>query len=221
MNKENLLFAIIGLLAGLIIGFVATNNLNRNSTPAQSALPNTTGAPANPQGAPGGQNAAMPGVAEAIEKADAEPQNFDLQIKAGEMFARINNFERALPYFERANKIKPDDYRLIVILGNTNFDLNKFEAAQTWYETALKKDDKDVNVRTDLGLTYFLRTPKDIERAIKEYKAALAIKPDFELALQNLAVAYREKNDAAGLTETLAALEKVNPSNPVIQRLKQ
>ena len=220
MNKDNTLFGIIGLLAGLIIGFLATNSYNRNATVTQAPSQQMT-APNAP--ATGEQNptAAMPAVAEALGKADQEPTNFDAQVKAGDMFAKIKNWDKAITYFERANKLKPDDYQIIVTLGNANFDANKFEEAQKWYENALQKKADDVSVRTDLGLTFFLREPKDIDRAIKEYKGSLAINPNHELTLQNLAVAYREKNDAQGLKDTIAQLAKVNPNNQIIQKLKE
>jgi hypothetical protein len=41
------------------------------------------------------------------------------------------------------------------------------------------------------------------------------------MSLQNLAVAYSEKKDAEGVKSTLAKLEKVNPNNKIIQRLKE
>jgi tetratricopeptide (TPR) repeat protein len=222
MNKENVLFGIIGLLAGLIIGFIATNSYNRSVLTSQN-LAGTSNAPIMNQQNQGAQNPGgmMPGVNEAIEKADQEPANFAAQVKAGEMFGRINNFEKALVYFERAHQIKPDDYQTIVILGNVSFEMKKFAEAQKWYEQALARKSDDVNVRTDLGLTYFLREPKDIDRAIKEYQTSLSINPNHEATLQNLAVAYSERKDAENLRLTLAKLEKVNPSNQIIQRLKE
>lgn len=230
MKKENILFGIIGLLAGVILGFIVTNNINRNSMMGQ----NVPSQPNNPQMMSQQQNpgAAMPGVAEALKKADDNPADFDAQVKAGDMFARIKNFGKAIEYYERANKIKPDDYTTIVSLGNLYFDsassedsqqwdTGKLQTAQKWYEMAISKKSDDINVRTDLGLTFFLREPKDIDRAIKEYKTSLSINPNHELTLQNLAVAYREKKDTQGLMDTIAKLEKVNPKNPIIQKLKE
>lgn len=230
MNKENLLFGIIGLLAGLIISFVATNSYNRSALQGQN-----TAIPQNMQQAQNSQQptAASPEVVEAIKKADAETDNFEAQIKAGEMFARIRNFETAIKYFEHANKLKPEDYRAIVTLGNMNFELatpkqegeawktDKLEIAQKWYEQALAKKSDDVNVRTDLGLTYFLREPKDIDRAIQEYQLALKTNPNHEGTLQNLAVAFSEKKDAENLKKVIETLEKINPTNQIVQRLKE
>lgn len=218
MKKESLLFGIIGLLGGLVIGFITTNSYNRSVLQNQ-----TVQIPPNMQmmNQPNNPTAAMPEVDEALKKADNEPDNFDAQLKVGEMFQRINNFEKALTYIEKANKIKPDDYKAIVLLGNVNFELKRFEEAQKWYEQALAKKPDDVSVRSDLGLTFFLREKIDIDRAIKEYKTSLSINPNHEPTLQNLAVAYLEKKDNAGLQETIAKLEKVNPNNKIIQSLKE
>ncbi len=98
---------------------------------------------------------------------------------------------------------------------------DKLDIAHKWYEQALAKKSDDVNVRTDLGLTYFLREPKDIDRAIQEYQTALKINPNHEGTLQNLAVAFSEKKDAENLKKVIETLEKINPTNQIVQRLKE
>ncbi|MGI9054310.1 MAG: tetratricopeptide repeat protein [Pyrinomonadaceae bacterium] len=94
----------------------------------------------------------------------------------------------------------------------------KFEAAEKWYLSALQKTPNDINIRTDYALTFFLRNPRDVDRAVKEYKISLGIDPNHELTLQNLAIAYQEKKDTENLQKTLDALKKVNPNNPAINQ---
>lgn len=232
MNKKAISFAVIGLVIGFIGGFVLANRINRDAAmQAAAAPPIASGAPPltaqnNPQiqssdikEAP---NAAMlPDVAEKLEKAGKEPANFEAQMSAGDMYAQIKKFDKALEFYEKANKIKPDDYQMIVKLGNANYDLKNYPAAEKWYEAALAKNPDDVNVRTDLGLTFYMREPADVDRAIKEYQISLSKKPDHELALQNLCAALIEKGDKQGLKETIAKLEIVAPQNPVIDKFKQ
>lgn len=193
MNKENILFGIIGLLAGAIIGFMATNSYNRSAM-MNNSLPAKTPMMGQQQASDSGQ-AAMPAVKEALEKADKEPDNFDAQVSVAQMFARINNYEKAIPYFEKANKIKPDDFDTLVALGNANFDSRKWEDAQKWYEKALAVKADDVAVRTDLGITFVERPTPDYERAIKEFETALKSKPDNQPTIFNLAIAYLKKGD--------------------------
>ena len=96
-----------------------------------------------------------------------------------------------------------------------------YDEAEKWYLLALEKEPKNINVRTDLGLTFFLREPRDSARAIKEYKASLAIDPDHEITLQNLALAYQENGDTENLLATLDKLKNVNPNNPVVLKSSQ
>src|SRR6185369_8104684 len=152
----------------------------------------------------------------AIEKARREPDNFEAQMTAGDLYYQIQRYDDALKYYEIANRLRPSDSESVLKIGNTNFDAERYEEAEKWYQAALKKNPRDVNVRTDLGLTFYLRTPRDTDRAIKEYDAALAIEPTSEIALQNLALAQIEKNDRTGLEKTLDRLEDVNPKNPVL-----
>jgi len=222
MKQENILYGIIGLLAGLIIGFFGANYLNRTPlAPVSPASPVPNAPFAQGQQAPGGQapgGAMLPQVAAALDKAKSEPDNFDAQKTAGMMYYRIQNFDQAERYLAQANRINPEDYETIVTLGNIDFDAGKYPDAEKFYSAALAQKPDDVNVRTDLGLTFFLRTPRDIDRAIKEYKTSLEIDPNHEITLQNLALAYTENGDKEALVKTLDRLKKVNPNNPVIKK---
>jgi len=109
---------------------------------------------------------------------------------------------------------------VIVHLGNASFDSKKYEDAESWYSKALVKKPDDVDVRTDLGLTFMFRDPANYDRAIEEFKRSLEIKPDHPQTLQNLTVAYTKKGDAAEASATLAKLETKEPSNPALTKLR-
>ena len=227
MSKDNVLFGIVGLLAGLIIGFVATNYINTR----QGVIGNASTSQAGnlPQGHPevsDGQNpsqslkGAVPEVQAAIEQAKAEPNNFDAQTKAATLYEQIQRFDGAVEFRERAHQINPDDYGTIVKLGDDNYDSEKFEEAEKWYSMALSKKPDAVDVRTDMGLTFVLRDRPDYDRAIQEFKRSLEFQPNHTKTLQNLTVAYIRKGDAAEATAALARLEALDGSNPAIGKLR-
>jgi len=225
MNKENILFGIVGLLAGLIIGFMGANSINKQAMTQMPVAGQTGSMPPGHPDAAGGQGgqamgANAPEVQAAIEAARSQPENFDAQMKAASFFYQIQRYDGALEFLTRANKIKPDDYETIVQLGNTNFDADKYEEAEKWYTQALAKKPEDVNVRTDLGLTYMFRNPPDYDKAIKEFKGSLEKEPNHPQTLQNLTVAYTKKGDAANASATLAKLEQMEPSNQAIAKLR-
>ena len=229
MTKENFLFGIIGLLLGLIVGFMFANSVNQSAvTQMPGAMTQVPGAmsqnpnmpPGHPE-VPGTGNAMSPQVQALIDKAKAEPENFEAQMKAAEVYYQIQRFEGAIEFLKQANKLKPDDYETIVNLGNSYFDANNYTEAEKWYSVALAKKADDVNVRTDLGLTYIFREPPNYERAIQEFTRSLEKDPNHPQTLQNMTVAYTKKGDAAKAKETLARLEGVDSTNAAIPKLRE
>jgi tetratricopeptide (TPR) repeat protein len=222
MDKNSILTGIIGLLLGCIIGFLFANNLNQS---APQTLPMTSTAasqnlnlPPNHPEINGNQpgSGPLPQVTEALKKAEEQPKDFQAQLDAGDLHYQIGKYDEAAKFYERANKIRPEELEVLVKTGNAHFDAERFEAAEKWYLLALAKDPDDPNVRTDLGLTFYLRKPPNIERAIKEYKTSLEKSPNHELSLQNLIVALKDKGDDKAAQEAIDKLAKINPNNPAI-----
>jgi tetratricopeptide (TPR) repeat protein len=224
MNKDNILYGIIGLLVGVIVGYMATGSLNR-SAPAPVAA-NSQQIPADHPAVGGNTDAAGGGsgpqaeVAATIEQARREPANFDIQMKAGDLFYQIKRYDQAIEFYTNAQKVKPQDFTVLSQLGNANFDFGRYEEAGRWYEQALQRKPDDVMVRTDLGLTYYFRTPRDLDRAITIYRESLRYDPRHEQTLQNLVTALIDKGDQAAAGETLRQLEQVNPNNQAIAQFR-
>lgn len=145
----------------------------------------------------GANDAMQPQIQTLIEKAKAESEDFEAQIKAAEVYYQIQRFEGAIEFLKKANKLKPEDYETIVNLGNAYFDASKYEEAEKSYNAALARKSDDVNVRTDLGLTFIFREPPNFDRAVEEFRRALEKEPNHTQALQNLTVAFTKKGDAA------------------------
>lgn len=232
MNKENVLFGVAGILAGMVIGFMFANSINQGSsaagTPAKAPAitANSNIPPGHPDiggggGATTGQPGAMgPEVMAAIEKAKSAPDDVEAQTKAADLYYQIGRFDDAIKFLTIANKLKPDDVEIMVHLGNANFDGDHYDEAERWYTLALAKKPDAVSVRTDLGLTFVFREPANYDRAIQEFNKSLAIDPNHVQTLQNLTVAYTKKGDIAKAKASLAKLESVEPTNEAIANLK-
>ncbi len=155
MNRENLLFAIIGVLLGFIAGFMLSNSMNqRLATPATSAR--TQNLP--PDHPTVGDSAPAPGqmqadVQAALSKARSEPNNIDAQMKAAELYYQIQRYDQAIEYLLKANQIQPDNYETIADLGMVNMDAGHFEAAERWWKAALVKKPDDLRVLDGLCFT--------------------------------------------------------------------
>jgi tetratricopeptide (TPR) repeat protein len=224
MNKDNILFGIIGVLLGFIIGFMFANSANqRAAAPPSTALTqqNSQLPPDHPPIQNGAnQQAAMAEAQSAAKLAKDSPDNFEAQVKAAEAFYQLQRYDEAAQYLKRANQLQPQAYEPIVNLGNVYFDAERYEEAEKWYSEALKMKPDDVNVRTDLGLTFMFRTPPDNDRAIKEFRSSLENSPNHEQTLQNLTAALTRVGLAREAEETLAKLQSANPANAAISKLR-
>jgi tetratricopeptide (TPR) repeat protein len=225
MNKQNYLYGVIGLLLGLMIGYIGTDHLNRNA-PAAQFQSSGDGLPADHPQTGAGDEAANAGggaqadVTAAIDKARKEPTNFDAQVKAAELFIQIGRGEQALEFFENAAKVKPNDFNLLATLGNGYFDLKRYDDSAKWYQQAVKVNPKDAAVWLDLGASYYLRQPRDLDKAIAAYRSGLKVDPKHEKSLQNLTRALIDKGDKTAARESLKQLEQNYPGNQSIPQFR-
>lgn len=154
MSRENLLFAIIGILLGFIVGFMFASSMAQKTAMQQTAA-SSQGLPADhpPVGA---QNAPDPQamraeVAASLEKARNEPKNFDAQLKAAELYYQIQRYDQAIEFLLKANQIQPTDYRTVAALGLVNLDAGHYDQAEKWYRAAAKMKSDDVAVLAGLA----------------------------------------------------------------------
>jgi tetratricopeptide (TPR) repeat protein len=216
------------LIAGFFIGFFVSNNINRNAelqttstlnqvNPSfQNQPPTQVASVKEPNGA-----ALMPDIAETLDQAKNQPESFDAQMKAGDLYQKIQNFEKAAGFYDAAAVLKPAEYAQIVRLGNAFFDIRQFEKAAAFYSQALETKPADIGVRTDLGITFVERPNPDYDRAIKEFQESLKLNSKHEPTLYNLSAAYHKKGDAENAQKYLAQLEQANPNSPLVGKLKQ
>ena len=227
--QKNISFGVIGLIIGLVIGFFVANKINRQEVAQQNSPHSEINAPfldqqtqavsVKPNEQSGG--GMLPEIAETLDKAKTEPNNFEAQMKAGDMYAKIQKFDTAAEFYEKGSQINPENYEALVLIGNTYFDSKQFEKAEKWYEQALAKKPDDVNVRTDLGITFVERANPDLDRAVKEFQTSLQTNPKHEPTLYNLGVAYYKKGNIAEAQKMLAQLESTNPNSQLTTKLKQ
>jgi tetratricopeptide (TPR) repeat protein len=238
---RNISFCVIGLFLGFALGFFFANARWTERPPAgapRSPTANMNSAPPlNPQQQDGqlppghpsvpdaggkdqsGGASTSPQVQAAMDGADRSPRDFEAQMKAADAFYSMQSYDKAVVYLTRALEIKPADADALTLMGNAKYDLSDFDAAATFYLRALARR-PDPDVQTDLGNTYFQRTPPDYDKAIAAYRKTLSIDPKHEKALRNLAAAALFKGDKATAREMIDRLAAVNPNNPALESLR-
>jgi tetratricopeptide (TPR) repeat protein len=195
MNRENLLFAVIGILLGFIVGFMFASSMSQKAAQTQLA-----GASQNlPADHPpvGAQDAGDPAaqrqqVMAQIEKARNEPKNFEAQMAAAQLYYQIQRYDQSIEFLLKANQLNPSDFDAVAALGVVNLDAGHYDQAERWYRAALKMKPGD-------------------ERALAGLAASTLEKGDAkaaETAVAELEKSFPSNQDLPGFKQKLASLPK-------------
>ena len=95
------MFAIIGLLLGFIVGFMFSSTMSQRAAQAPTASANPNLPADHPQIQSNSQDPqqVFADVQAAITKARNEPNNFDAQMKAAELYYKIQRYDQAIEVF--------------------------------------------------------------------------------------------------------------------------
>ena len=231
MSRENLLFSIIGLLLGYVVAFTLVVSINSN----QAAAPRAVGGPQSPTSdalaeqlppdhprlSPEEREKLNQTVREASQQARSNASDFDAQVRAAHLNAQAGDFEEAIDFLTRANKLRPEDHETLVKLGLANFEAGRYDTSEQWYKAALAKKPDDVDVRADFAMTYFLQKPSRPERAVEEFRRALEVDPKHVTSLYYLTVVLKESGKLDEAESALARLEQVSPNENGLPRLRE
>jgi Flp pilus assembly protein TadD len=197
MNKDNLMFAIIGLLLGFIIGFMVHSVLSQRDAAPRGPMQQTQAMPPNHPSVSGDQagdtgQQMLASVQTAMKQARENPNDFEAQLTAAKLEYQIQRYDHAIEYLLAANKLKPTDFGTLGMLGVANMDAGHFDAAEKWYRAALLKKPDDMPVLD--GLCAVLLSKGDAKAA--------------EEAINKLAKLDPTNQDLPQFREKLASLKK-------------
>lgn len=212
MNKDNLLFALFGLLLGFVTGWLMFEKVAMRQPPRltqdQLAAVMAGGAVPGPGSTPSAAAppAGMPGAAPA-------PQQIDTS-KLDELQGRLQQ--------------SPDDPDLILAVANESFDIASkagkapfvWQQARDRYLQYLSLRDPNPDVLSDLGVTY--RELGQYDDALKTFEQAEKLAPDHWQSKYNqvivLAFDLKQYEKAQNI---LDSLRKSHPDNADIRQLAE
>jgi len=107
-----------------------------------------------------------------------------------------------------------------VQLANLYFDAERYPDAIKWYEEALKLTPKDVNVSTDLGVSYYYANEPD--KALAQFDRSLKLDPKHAKTLLNVGIVKAfGKQDLDGASAAWQQVIAAAPDSPEAQAAKR
>jgi tetratricopeptide (TPR) repeat protein len=147
-----------------------------------------------------------------------DPKETRAYLGIGDVYLERDEHYAAEPFYARAARLEPDNYKAQHSHGNILYLLNRFVEALQAYQRALTIDPDGIEANLGLGSTYLeLDEP---ERAVAYAEQAVRIDPTNGRARANLGTAYHqtERIDEA-VEQYLIALELTDDPAPVMMEL--
>jgi tetratricopeptide (TPR) repeat protein len=233
MRSKVIVVGIAGVVLGFALGFLLANSINRSEVNGLRAqLESTRSASSDPIGE-NREALSDEEIRAKLAEADQNPDNAAFQKNLGLALYRYgalkNNVEiitESTRLLERAAKLLPDDRDVAVGSGNAWFDIgyikkdnDAFAKARSYYEKALMRDPGNVDVRTDVGISYFVQEPPDDQKATSELKRALAADPKSERTLEFIIRSLTRQGNKTEAANYLKTLKDAHPTNRSIADL--
>ena len=208
MNKDNLIFAVFGILVGFISGYlmhevVASRQPPRLTPELRSQI--AVGEDPRAAGAEGEQAAGAQAADAGAGGAGGAPN-----------MPSMEEIQELKAYVEK----NPKDADAVRKLADLNFDIRQWARAQELYIQYLKLRPADPNVLTDLGISY--RESQNFDEALARFKEAQKLAPDHWQSYYNEVVVLAfdlKRFDEAD--RVLAELQRLQPSNPDVSKLAE
>jgi tetratricopeptide (TPR) repeat protein len=108
---------------------------------------------------------------------------------------------------------EPSNAKPRVELANLYFDAERYDDAIKWYGEAMKLQPNDVDVNTDLGVSYYYTNQPD--KALAQFDRSLKIDPKHAKTLLNVGIVRAfGKQDLDGASQAWQQVIKLAPDSP-------
>jgi tetratricopeptide (TPR) repeat protein len=237
VNKDNLLFATIGLLLGFISGYLlhevmmARQPLRRLAGETAAVTPGPTAAdsagaadpalPADAAALGGGSGAASP----ATPETSGTPGTAGAPGNAGGAGGNGGGSAGALPPAMAAVQqlrdyvaTHPKDADAVLKLANLNFDIGNWGRARDLYTQYLGLREANPDVLVDLGTCY--RQLHQFDRALEQFRRAEQLAPaHWKARFAEVVVLAFDLNQASAADQAFARLQALAPGQPEVAQL--
>jgi cytochrome c-type biogenesis protein CcmH/NrfG len=177
MRADSIVFAVAGVLFGVIVGWVL------GSQQARTAVPVAPLAQAQPAGQAQAQQGtqAIPLDQERVRAletvAQQNPKDAQPRVQLGNMFFDAEQYPQAISWYEQAFALKGSDANLSTDLGVAYYYTNQPDRAIKQFEHSLSIDSKHTKTLLNMGIVRAFGK-QDLQGAAQAWEQVVAIAPN-------------------------------------------
>ena len=161
---------------------------------------------------------AMPDVLKLLNNKSYSNTHAWTAYRIGASFQAMGDIKAALAFYNRAAELAPYHLDILNKYATALSISGNVKEAQKIYEFILKEYPKHVSALTNLGFI-FLSEKNDPQQALTYYSSALALNPDYEPALMNMAGLMHFLNRNEEAIKFVQRILKINPKSKEAMQL--
>ena len=195
MNRDSVVFAISGMMFGLLVGWILGTQLAapppaaaNAAAPAAQMPPTQTPPPLDVQRA-----------ADLERQANAEPANAAVRVDLGNLYFDAERYDLAISWYEAALKIDPKNVDASTDLGVSYYSSNQIDRALAQFAHSLSIDPAHTKTLLNEGIVLAFGK-QDLAAASKSWERLVAVAPN--------------SPEATRAKEALAAVKAAHPATP-------
>jgi cytochrome c-type biogenesis protein CcmH/NrfG len=199
MNKDSFIFAIAGIVFGVLVGWIIGSQQGQPAPPAAA-----TSAPAPAANTPATPPPFDATRAAGLERqAGAEPGNALVRVDLGNLYFDAERFDQAIPWYEAAYKLNAKDVSVSTDLAVAYYYTNQVDRALAQIDRSLALDAKHLKTLLNQGIIRAFGK-QDLAGAAESWQKVVAIAPASEegkraqTGLDGLRAAHQNETGAAG-----------------------
>jgi len=176
MKPESIAFGVVGIVFGLIAGWI----IGSQQTVVRPAAPAAT---VQSGGATEASRTPAPAVLDEQKVtafksvADREPKNAAPRIQLGNLYFDAERYDDAIKWYSEALKINPDDVNVSTDLGVCYYYINQPDKALTQFDASLKLDPKHAKTILNVGIVKAFGK-QDLDGATQAWQRVIELAPD-------------------------------------------
>lgn len=174
MKAESVIFAIGGMVFGLLVGWVVGDQQARHAGPVQTAAaPAPASSSAAERPAPQLDETKAQSL---INVANADARNVNARVQLGKLYLEAERFTDAVKWYEAALALDPKNVEISTELGESYIYTNQADRALKQFEYSLSIDPRHIKTLINQGAVYAYGT-QDLDAAQKSWQKVVDLAP--------------------------------------------